>query len=207
MKKTGITLLFVTTVLMFGCGSPKDASKSNFKKAINKHYQKDCESVSPGYSNFPVKIRVYDSKITESEMKPYDALASIGFLDAKEETEKGAAFFGKPPVYRSKVYSLTEKGKAALKNASPNKNFNNNFCVATLKVDEISNFTVPSAALGLTVSKVNYTVSPEKISDWANNPQIQKAFPKIPKILEKKHSASTDLVLMNDGWLHFEDMK
>jgi hypothetical protein len=202
-----------------GCGSPKDASKDNFKNVINGYLDKNCILVSPRNNKFPVTIELLppDNKWAEKrnpeKTKQYDALVSIGMLEVKDSTaqvSKGLYSLNEKITVPIKIYSLSVKGKEAFTKNTRRGFFggtNQGFCVATYQVNEVSSFSEPSQAMGYTISNVNYSFSPKDIKDWAANDNISKAFPRLAKSLEENQKKSATLVLMNDGWVHEKEMK
>lgn len=134
--------------------------------------------------------------------KQFNGLVSVGLLEVKDGT--GEAYNRNRKItVPTKEYILTSKGKDAYK-----EHRKKGFCVATKKVSEIINFTEPSPAMmGMTMSKVNYTFSPDDLTDWANNPAITEAFPRLARELEANQPGSDMLILMNDGWVHSSEAK
>lgn len=206
------------SIFLSGCGSPHDANEANFKKAINAHLTENCISISPRSNNYPVTIELLpaDDKLASShnpaKTLQYDALAEIGLL----EVEDGSALVDKGWFNREKItvptrtYSLSPKGEQLqAKNTGANA-FSGpimGFCVATHQVNEISAFSEPSPSMGYTASRVNFTVSPTNVQEWATDENIVRAFPRLAKELETDIHRSAALVLMNDGWLHEKDIR
>ena len=204
-----IIALTVALIFITGCSSPKDASKDNFEKVINAYLEKNCIMAAPLKTNFPVTVELqpkenkWAAKDNRQATKQYDALVKIGFLEEKDgSVEKNKFMYGgdEKITVPTKIYSLTEKGKQAFKS-------NEGFCAAIYKVDEIKNFSEPSQALGYTISNVNFTISPQNVSEWAKNQGITDAFPRLAKKLEANQSHTSTLVLMNDGWIHEREME
>ena len=206
------------TIILVGCSSPKDASLGNFKKVINGYFDRNCITVSPRNSKFPVTVELLpsDSKWAEKQnpekTQQYDALVGIGILDVKDGSAevKKSIFSAEKITVGTKTYSLSEKGKELLiKNTETNLfgGSSQGFCVANYKVNEVSNFSEPSQAMGYTISKVNYSISPKNVKEWASNEIIIKSFPRVVSKLEAGQEKSTTLVLMNDGWVHEKEMK
>ncbi len=208
--------------LLAGCSSPKDASKDNFKKVINNYLEKSCVKISPRKNGFPVtiKLRPEDTKWAIKEnadnIRQYEALVSVGVLELKEGTaqEPKNMFSTDKITVKTKTYSLTKKGKDAFFDHSKESSldssfagFRRGFCVATYEVNEVTNFSEPSQAMGYTISNVNYSYSPRDIKDWATQESIQQAFPRLAKELAENQKRTATLVLMSDGWIHEKEMK
>ncbi len=193
-----------------GCSSPKDANKKNFKKAINAHLEKQCILISPRpvfYKQFPVTVKLRNMP---KETEKFDALVKVGLLEVKTGTTQAyqSLFGSKKITVPTKTYSLSEKGKMDFKSIDDGlMGTKAGFCIANYEINEIINFSEPSQDMGYTVSQVNYTVSPVNIKDWASNPEVLAAFPRITEKLQKNKKQSATLVLMNDGWTHEKDME
>ncbi len=209
-------VVFISVLGLVGCGSPKDANKENFKKTLNSYYEKNIIRISPGTflssPTFPLTVELRKNTHKSIEKRnlektiQFDELVSLGFLSVSEGTKEirdpfASLSFGsteKKITVPTKTYALTDKGK---------KIYNDGFYVGIYKVDEITNFSEPTQAMGYTVTNVNYTVSPSNISKWATKQEIKRAYPFFSKKLKEKQPKRTTLFLMNDGWVHQKDMK
>lgn len=133
------------------------------------------------------------------------ALERAGILTSTERIiEKEAPFFrGNPPLivkYKVKKYDLSEKGKQLVRKPDV-VHTGYRVRIATARVDQIKNFSSPTPVKGYTVSKVNFTYSPDEIEPWAKSDEIEKSFP-IKKKLQRNQADHATLVLMGDGWAH-----
>lgn len=203
--------------LLTGCGSPKEASKDNFKKVINEYLEKNCILVSPRNSGFPVTLELLpvENKLA-AEQNPkktlqYDALVGIGMLDVYDGSVEGTqGLYSKNIItLPTKTYSLSKKGeKNFTRNVSksPFTRPQRGFCIAKYQVNEVLNYSEPSGAMGYTISNVNYSQFPTKIKGWASDQAIRKAFPGLARQLESNQHATATLVLMNDGWKHEKEI-
>ncbi|MES9905131.1 MAG: hypothetical protein ABW168_20965 [Sedimenticola sp.] len=206
------------SLFIIGCTSPSDASKYNFKQAINNHLEKNCITISTKESNFPVEILTLEalgkgSGMPEVELRrlekkdiektrQYAALTKIGFLSANEKTKKGR--YGS--TYKLITYTLTENGRELFEQ-SQRMASKKGFCAARYMVSKIVNYSEPSEANGYTVSYVNFTISPHEVSDWASDQAILGAFPSLTNELENNQSRTAMLVLMSDGWVYEKEIK
>lgn len=188
----------VSSFVIAGCDSPKDASKDNFKKVINKVESQHCININAiGFSEFPyetsVKVEPYEVK----KRNKLDELFKVGVLDRKESTrELKNAFgtvFGKEDTY---IYTLTELGKKSVINGE------GGFCVGHYSVDDIVNYTEPTDSEweGGKVSKVNYTKSPIDVVEWVKKLDNNDAFSELKDELSGQQKDKTTVILKNDGW-------
>lgn len=203
MKVLRLALAILSTAVLAACGSARDASKSNFEAAINKHFADDCTPLSFGFGQltgvkgtdhgYPVIVRDtnYALQPNTAARTAFDALAKAGLLTSKpaqipssgQEPETGTA------------YALTEKGKQSLV-----KPGSVSFCVGHRRVDEVVQFSEPSDGLGQTMSAATYTYTVVDVPEWANDPAVRAAFPSLNQLLEPHQKAQATMVLMNDGW-------
>lgn len=227
--KSLITITIISTVLI-GCESesPKDANKENFRNSLNRYFDNNCALISPSASfglggrtssNFPETINLLPEDNPQSESRnpktteEYDVLVDVGLLKVETGTVQvdKLSFIATDEkiTLPTKTYSLTEAGQESFRELTSRRSWgpSKGFCLATYKIDEISNFSEPSQMMGLTISSVNYSFHPSNIKDWATNQSVASIFPNISKLLQEKQKASADLILMNDGWVHEKEMK
>ncbi len=61
-KKVVVIFVALSSFLLAGCDSPKDANKQNFEKAINTRLEKECITISPlgmfDSKPYPVQVAV-----------------------------------------------------------------------------------------------------------------------------------------------------
>ncbi|EIH0015000.1 TPA: hypothetical protein PPE49_004869 [Escherichia coli] len=203
-------MIALSSLLLAGCDSSKDANKSNFEKAINTKLKKECITISPlgrfDSKPYPVQLSVaqtnrYTSQervdeINTKEFSMFDALVKAGLLTVKDTLVDETIGFSKTgKKVPGREYALTENGKKYLK--SPERP---DFCIGHYKVDEIIDFTEPGDAMGMKITRVNYTFSPTNIAEWAKSDDIQAAFPLLKFNLKEKQKNRLSLVLKNDGW-------
>jgi hypothetical protein len=204
-------------IALTGCSSPKEASKDNFRNVIDSYLDNSCIMVSPGRSDFPVTLELQPSDekwaVTRNAeaTKKYNALVGIGMLEVQDgSTQVRKNLYSEEIItVPTKTYSFSKKGEEAYRKNEGIGFFggpNQGFCVATYQVDEVSSFSEPSQAMGYTLSNVNFSVSPTDVKDWATKEDIKNAFPRLAAQLEENQKRSTILVLMNDGWVHQDEI-
>ncbi|MFE0587832.1 hypothetical protein [Pantoea vagans] len=208
MAKPGLLIIpaIMSTFIMAGCDSSKDASKANFKRAIDQKLSEKCITFRPAgifsSGSFPITVEDVQANqfISQSQADkrngdnqgPLNALVGAGVLEVKQDTVKQGFGNGTVPVH---VYTLTDKGKSSrLSEASPF------LCLGKYKVDEVTGYTEPGNAGGTTVSKADYTFSPTKVPDWAKAEAVRNAYPSLKQSLREKQEGRAVLVLKNDGW-------
>jgi len=209
--------LVVTMFVSIGCNadSNKKASKENFTQAINGYFERNCVFVYPRYTNYPVTLELPPENPSEldkarDKTKTYEALTKVGMFDTQDGTKEKESLLslnGEKYTVRTRTYSLSEQGKAALvEQTTRSSGLERGFCAATLEVNEIKNYSEPSPMMGMTVSKVNYSVSPKSVENWAKTEEILTAFPSLTRKISNNQDQSFGLILMNDGWIHEREM-
>jgi hypothetical protein len=196
--------------LLTGCGSAKEASKGNFEKAINAKLEKQCidlqvrTAFTSSSHEFPLSVATVQTgrgmsaeRAAESNAQslgPLDALAKVGLVTASDGQVKELGWGGNKEV-PGKIYSLTDAGAKALRDRKSTV-----FCAGRYQVAEVVSFTEPGNAMGVTISRVKYTVKAVDVPAWANDEAIKSAFPQIQQHIEDKTERNATLVLQNDGW-------
>jgi len=171
MKNIGLVLLGLA--ILTGCNDAKEsettestkqeikvdktASAENFKNVINKLIAKDCILIRT--EGFPVEIEYsvksrYPSE--HDEINRYKELEKLKFIKSDGKTKKKVGH-SKTEIVLTK-YILTEKGKKHYKTNLGILKDSPGFCIATQEVDEITNYTAPKDFMGMTLSKVKYTL-------------------------------------------------
>lgn len=207
MLLRNISVALVSAALMSACGSPKDANKANFAKAIEAHLAKTCFTGGTGTLGadpYPKTIYLLpygggpasdvERKLNAESTSAFDALAKAGLLTS-EDTQVTEQFFGNK-IRPAKKFSLTDAGKAALVSASHDE-----FCAGHYHVDEVVSFTEPANGGGTIVSRVNYTFSPADVASWAKDPSVQARYRSLAGQLSDHQDGIAEAVLQNDGWV------
>ncbi|EHJ6332938.1 hypothetical protein ABZO83_004256 [Escherichia coli] len=209
-KKVVVIFVALSSFLLAGCDSPKDANKQNFEKAINTRLEKECITISPlgifDSKPYPVQVAVaqanrYTSQeradeINSRQFSALDVLVKADLLTVKNTLVDDVIGFTKTgKKVPGREYALTDEGKKYLK--SPERP---DFCVGHYKVDEIVDFTEPGDAMGMKITQVNYTFSPTSIAEWAKRDDVRAAFLGLESDLKEKQTKRITLVLKNDGW-------
>lgn len=173
--------------LAAGCSSKKDATKSNFKSAIDTYYSAHPECLWSTAVKFPTRSDTSDSDKTTQ----YDALTDQGLLTRQQDTRK-VFIFGTKQV---NDYDLSEKGRAVW-TADPQQPGYGNFCFGHRDVTTIDDFTVNGGT-----ATVNYHYQLGGVAPWANNTAIGTAFPKVQAALASPLSDKANLTLTDNGWV------
>jgi len=181
------TLILLAFALVAGCSSKKDANKANFKDAINSYYSAHPECLWSATIKFPTRSDTGDSNKTTQ----YDALTDQGLLTRQQDSRK-VFIFGTKQV---NDYDLSDKGRAAW-TADPQQPGYGNFCFGHRDVTSVDDFSVNGGT-----ANVNYHYQLGGVAPWANNTEIETAFPTVQADLASPLSDKATLTLTDNGWL------
>jgi hypothetical protein len=189
-----IAVASVAAFTVTACGSPKDANKANFSKAVQAYLDTQtafCLSVPSEV------ITKTDSQfsILKEEREKADAFVDAGLLSARD-TEIKADFGNR--MLPATEYQATELGKQYLVKES----FGDKFCTGKRKLTSIDNFTEPGVEQfsNVTSSQVNFSYESTDLAEWAKSEKLRASYPRVFKDLENNHG-KVRLVLTNDGWM------
>lgn len=201
-------------VILSACSDPKDPTEGNFEEALENYYSKNLECVRVGKSadEQGVIAEILDTRLDRDRDVPkLSALADAGLIDIETVAIDKQNVFGKSiGTAPGKRYILTDAGKSAQRadDGKQETRFSKSeFCYGHRDVTEITNFTEPTDAFGLRISSVKYIYDLTDMPSWAENENVQKAFPQIAKAGDEEIEDSDELVLTNNGWVHHRDVK
>lgn len=174
-------------VLFAGCRHSSVLDKEAFKSALNEYYHTRQVCLWDGSIKFPAQADATD----DSETKRYDALTDAGLLK-RMPAEKKRFLVGSKRVNN---YDLSDSGRKEWTADSTQPGYGN-FCLGTRKVDSILSYS----PVGSDASQysVNYHYS-LNAPDWANNPEIETAFPQVGHAIAGT-TASATLTKTSSGW-------
>jgi hypothetical protein len=188
MRKVSIALCLTAAIALSvaGCRS-KVIDKEQFHSALNSYYanQQSCLWSSP--VKFPVQADTDD----DAKRQHYDALTDAGLL-TRIPAEKKRFLIGSKNVNN---YDLSDQGRSNW-TADPSAPGYGNFCFGHPKVTSIDSFTPDTG--GATQYSVNYHYG-VTLPGWANNAEIQTAFPSVSAIGNGQPGTAT-LIQANNGW-------
>jgi hypothetical protein len=173
--------------LAVGCSSKKDANAANFKSAINSYYSAHPECLWTTTVKFPTRSDTSNS----DETTQYDALTDQGLLTRQQDTRK-VFIFGTKQV---NDYDLSSKGRAAW-TFDPQQPGYGNFCYGHRDVT-----TVDSISANGGTATANYHYQLGGVAPWANNTEVETAFPKVQASLASPLSDKASLTLGDNGWV------
>ena len=201
MNRYFIAAVAVSILVLNACGSSKDASKANFKTAVQAYLNTKPGACIPLPSkDMPFQIEKSGGFFRDSLTKA-DVLVEAGLLvrhDAEVPNLPGSTRM--VPGFE---YNLTDDGKKQLVKAAGGNIANwDGFCAGKYKVVEIVNFTDPADAFGTKISQVNYKYKVEDPAAWAKSPKVLAAFAQLAKDMKDDASDKAILVSTNEGWMH-----
>jgi len=176
-------------VIAAGCKS-KVVDKMAFRSALNNYYsgQQQCVWTAA------VKLPAQADASKDEQTRGFDALTDAGLLTRKPE-EKKRFLIGSKQV---NDYDLSDKGRSVWTADATQPGYGN-FCYGHPEVTSIDGFTPPDDP-DSTQFIVNYHYSVAHLPDWANNPEIKTAFPKMASDTNGQETATATLVKSGNGW-------
>ena len=210
-------LLSGAALLVTACGNdPKAANEENFEAGLNAHYaqMKQCVRVgsAPNADGIIQEFRT-DGRVQDKQLSFYNGLVELGLLDAVSYQKDMKNFSGQVTGKADWVgYKFSAKGKTFLRPAALETGaFSTGarqLCYGTPRVVEIVSFTEPAEAMGVKVSRVQYTYKLVDIAPWASDPVLSMQHEWLPERISNPSVAKDDeLVLTNDGWVHSSVLK
>jgi hypothetical protein len=200
-------LALLAAVSVLACSNPKDATKSNFSRALQAYHDeaKACLRVDV---RFP-----HEAEKGSSTLPVLQELAARGLLTANDTQKvvQQVALFGAPPTRKvdATAFALSDAGKA-ISREETGWTHSTAFCFGTPKGVEVTSFTEPADMMGVRISQVTYTYQVNDIADWADSETLRKHSRELARAVASKGTPAQNkaaLVLMNDGWVHEEVAK
>ncbi|MGP0838108.1 hypothetical protein [Serratia sp. CY85251] len=202
-------LLFIMPIFLMvlsGCNNQNDANESNFKKAAQEYLDSQypyCYIVM----NFPIKT---DGIFFDNTPEVLHVMASKGIVKETEISRKHvpAGWSGKERDIVVNSYDLTEKGRGYYKeNISKNMKGEalGGFCFGKAKIEDVSNFTEPSDAMGQKISKVVFSYKVNDIPDWATTTDLLALNRRLKEDVASGSvpvKKSSVFILTGKGWMH-----
>ena len=181
------SIVCMLLALAAGCSSKKDATKVNFKDAINTYYSAHPECLWSTEVKFPTRVDTSDTGKTAG----YDALTDQGLLTRQQDSRK-VFIFGSKEV---SDYDLSDKGRVSwtLDSQDPGSG---NFCYGHRDVTTVDDFTVNGGK-----ATVDYHYRLGAVAPWADNTEIKTAFPTVQASLNSPLSDKANLTLGENGWV------
>ena len=191
MRVTRIVLLGLAWVTVMSAGCRKNAVDTMaFKSALNSYYagQQNCLFTAP------IKFPAQADTSKDEETKGYDALTDVGLLTRKAE-EKKRFLIGSKQV---NDYDVSEHGRKSW-TPDPSQPGYGNFCYGHPEVMAIDSYN--AADDNATRYSVTYHYHAANAPDWANNPEMKTAFPKLGAETSGQQVATATLIKSESGWV------
>jgi len=217
IKRKGLLLLSCTALILSACGNnPNEANEVNFEKALNAHYasMKECFQVGSKPNDAGIIQEFQTDRSRQDKQLPfYNGLMDLGLLEIVTYQKDVKIFSGQVTGKSDWVgYKFSDKGKSFLRAAEFDKGFFSTgtpqLCYGTPQVVAVTNFTEPAEVMGVKASSVQYTYKLVDVAPWASSPILPTRFKWLPKRLSNQAiEDDDDLVLTNNGWVHYSEFK
>lgn len=203
------TLMGLAPVMILtGCDDPKEVSAKNFGKVIQDGLKKQGE-VCLERLRWPVQVNLGASSEAFNAQATSDAsrMAALEAHGLVSSTIEESTDFLKQKS-RTQIYRLTDAGsKYLLERDIPNflgdgSTKRTDFCWARMQLADIVKWMGPGQSGAYPVVSVKYTYQLANVPEWAQSPNITKAFPEIQQRLagQKQEEMAATLRLSNLGW-------
>lgn len=199
---TAMTVGILLASTLAGCGDPKAATKSNFKRALEKVFDGKCLVLNGGPTHYPLDIDVWPNGqlqlVTGAEQ--VQALIDAGLLTGARRVIQRPSLFGGPgQAVQVEHVDFTDLGRSKWQAGSGNPLDAQppGFCGGHLEVTSVDSFTTPADLNGATVSNVTFTAE-VTLEDWTENKAIRQAYAE--ELSRMSRSLTLPLVQTNDGW-------
>jgi len=176
-----IYLLALTLTGLAACGGRTEANRDTFTQAVNGYLDKRGD-LCLGKYDWPIEVSAQEFQIGGRNAVQLPVLEKLGVVrstavSADEHSQQGAAAFA------ARRYELTEDGKkyylkreVAGTHARPA-----DFCAAKLSLDKIVGWEVhKNGAQSEAVVTYTYRVN---AAPWAQDPDAQRVFPAVARVL------------------------
>jgi hypothetical protein len=212
MKKHKMLIaIFGAVVFLTACGSKTDANAKNFGVAMTEYFDAHGKLCLESRS-WPVDISESDLFSNSSDSKQMAALQAAGLVKSEEvivEKALGLSNTGPKKNFKIQRYTLTEAAKPFSQNVIYKNRFKGDtpekqtrLCWGKKSLDKIVKWEGPMKFGDYQEVTVVYTYKLSNIAEWANNTDIQAAFPTIKSIISgaEKQTTRHGLKLTNQGW-------
>lgn len=200
MKRGAFCGLFMTAALAAaGHASAPTLSQKAFTPAVEKYLREKGEFCL-GKFNWPISVTDGDRRIGTNDALQMPVLERLGLV---------AAFAGEGPGI--KQYALTDEGKkyyvikktVTLGPVDKAIEHPGDFCAAKLTLDKVVRWQPVSVVNGKPQTTVMYTYKIAAAADWTHDPDIQRVFPMIHRILDGAGSLQLmqGFVWSNKAWV------
>jgi hypothetical protein len=161
--------------------APAIASEKSLKPAVTKYLEKNGDFCL-GKFEWPILVSADDRKAGTNNALQMPVLEKLGLVESADAASD--------PTVRA--YSLTEEGRKyyltkrtiTVNSAGQKIRHPGDFCPARLKLAKVVSWDNPNVVAGQTQTTVKYTYKVVKAAGWAQDPDVRKVFPMIPKILD-----------------------
>lgn len=191
-------------LLIAGCNDSKKPTAANFTKAINQYLAKHGEECTFFAQTFPIDIPASELKASSGTAPEMAALEKAGLVRGSDTIAvirgmMGALGPSVPSPMRR--YELTDLGKKYFQVKPGAFGQSSAFCYGQEEVDSIVKWDEPTAQDGTSITEVTYTYKFQQLSDWAEQPDVEQAFPTIKSTLDQTGvNQVIEVHLTNKGW-------
>ncbi len=212
MKKIITSTILLSVGLLSACSSKTDANEKNFSAAMSAYFNKNGD-LCLGVRQWPVDLRERDIQAKNLNLKQMSALESVGLVKAENaEVDIIGIMSNKPTGEKAKVkrYTLSEAANPFVKEIEVKSIGLNgsqeikqhDLCWGQKALDKIVKWEGPIKLGDYQEAGITYTYKINNMAEWANNPEVQSAFPSIQNTVENASTKQLThgIKLTSEGW-------
>lgn len=203
MKKIFVLPLIFAAVSLSACGSKTDANAKNFGAAISQ-YLEQTGLLCLDTSGFPMIPDGFAKKTEEQQMAVLEKIGLVKGEDAEVERDNLWGHIGKDrKVEKIQVrrYHLTDAAKPFVQERKKMMgDMATDLCWGKRVLDKVVKWDAPMSMGDYKMTNITYTYKIANLAEWANNPEVQEAFPRIKKILDEDKESALNVHLTSEGW-------
>lgn len=198
-RRIGLSLALWGTAA--GCGGdPREASDANFERALAAYSAEHPMCLEGDAWEMPTHAFTDPTRWLggyidpEQNKRELEALAAAGLVSRHPDTPNPSLI----------EYRLTPEGEAAYRTYRNSLGSEGGaLCFGTPHVEKIVRYSEPADLFGQQVSEVTYRYTLQEVATWAEDPDLQRAFPHLAEVLAAQTEPAerkASLVLNSDGW-------
>lgn len=215
MKKFTTITTMIGALALSACGSKTDPNEKNFGVAMNQYFDKKGD-LCLNTKKWPVEVTQMDQRMAKSlqtgSFARMEALQAAGLVRGEDVDVEIMGIMGKPTGAKVKVkqYSLTDAAKPFAQTKDVDSIGLNgkttiqqtDICWGKKGLDKIVKWEGPMKLGDYQEARLAYTYKVNGVAPWANNPDIQSAFPQIKNTLDgvSKTELKHAVKLTSLGW-------
>lgn len=213
MKNLTFTFAITIITTLTACGSKTDANEKNFSMAMDQYFEAKG-NLCLNTRGWPLDLdelgMSIEGKSKIGQVARMEALQKVGLVKREDLELDRNGILGKVGTVKIRRYTLTDAAKAfsfnrevlAFEATGRTMKQVPDLCWGRKGLDKIVKWEGPIKFGDYQEASVVYTYKVNNIATWANNAEIQEAYPQIKRILNgaSKDQDRHGVKLTSQGW-------